>query len=187
MLVDVRGPSLGVEDPDTLEDGVDEPAVPFLGFAELRLRTPQPEQRLDRRQQLVRIDGMRQITIGATLQAVHLVAGGTIGRGEVEHGNRGRPAVGLESSAHLEAVDVGQHHIEENEVGALLGAVQRFAARGGALDLEPGALQLQGRESSDVVVVVHDQDHRSQMLHHFLPLQGGEAHRCSAAVAIVPF
>ena len=85
VLVDVRGPSLGVEDPDTLEDGVDEPAVPFLGFAELRLRTPQPEQRLDRRQQLVRIDGMRQITIGATLQAVHLVAGGTIGRGEVEH------------------------------------------------------------------------------------------------------
>jgi hypothetical protein len=70
-----------------------------------------------------------------------------------------RPRLLLDLPAHGEAVDLGHHHVEQDEVEVLLADDLEGlgpAGRGGddeALLLEDGAL-----ETQDVLVVIYDQD-----------------------------
>ncbi len=77
-----------------------------------RLAAPAAQNRLDPGKQLARLEGLGQIIVGAELQpddAVHGVAA----RGE--HEDRG-VAPGADAPAHFEAVEVGQHQIEDEQV-----------------------------------------------------------------------
>ena len=69
------------------------------------------------------------------------------------------PALGLaEATGHLEAVEVGQHDVEHDQVGAgLLDLGQRLAAGGGPLDLEAVVAETHGHQLGDVLLVVDDE------------------------------
>jgi len=50
--------------------------------------------------------------------------------GDVEHGNRGRGRRRLEDAADLDSRDVGQVQVEDDDVGLLLGELERLLTRG---------------------------------------------------------
>ncbi len=74
-------------------------------------------------------------------------------------GHPGAGALGLAQAAgHLEAVEVGQHHVEHDQVGAAaLDGGERRAAGGGPLDLEAVEAEGHGDQLGDVLLVVDDE------------------------------
>jgi hypothetical protein len=73
----------------------------------------------DARQQLARLKGLGQVVVGAQLQAddaVHRVALG----GEHQHRHLGRGAgQRADAAAHVQAVHVGQHQVEDDQIGRI--------------------------------------------------------------------
>ena len=91
-----------------------------------------PQQRVDAGDELARAERLGQVVVGADAEADDEVGLGVAGG---EHQHRDRP-VALDRSAHLEAVEAGEHEVEDHEVGVEL-ARQRLDARravGGDLD-----------------------------------------------------
>ena len=115
-----------------------------------------PQERLDAAHQLAQAEGLGQVVVRAQLQAddlVHLL----VARGEHQHGRLG--AGGAQAAQHLEAVDAGQAHVEEDEVRRQLrGDGQALLAVGREGDLV--ALLLEGvlDAARDGVLVLDDQD-----------------------------
>ena len=82
---------------------------------------------------LVGMEGLRDVVVGAQVEALGLVGGGALG-GEENHGNR--PLLS-ELPHDLDAVEVGHHDVEEDDVRAnLLGLDQRVFASGRGHDPE---------------------------------------------------
>jgi hypothetical protein len=71
------------------------------------------EHSLDARHQLLQAERLDQVVVTPGREAPHLVLGGVAG-GE-EHDGRA-PALLAPAAAHLEAVEVGQHHVEDDKV-----------------------------------------------------------------------
>jgi hypothetical protein len=92
------------------------------------------QDRTHAQRQLTRAEGLGDVVVRAGLeadQAVGLVAEGG------QHDHRDRP-LGAQPAAHLEAVHAGQHEVEDDEVGWLLGhPAQRLVAVVHALDRVP--------------------------------------------------
>jgi len=75
-----------------------------------------------------------------------------------EHEDR-RVALGADAAADLVAVQLGQHEVEDDEVGLLgLEGGQRRAAIVGGHDPVPVALEVGAHELHDLAIVVHDED-----------------------------
>ena len=71
----------------------------------------------------------------------------------------GTDAARAQAAAHLEPVELGQHHVEDDEVEGLLGeAVERLAAVARADDLVAVLAQRIGQQRLDRLLVVHEQD-----------------------------
>src|SRR5690606_1019605 len=86
----------------------------------------------------------------------HLVLGGVTG-GEEDH-RRGR-AVGAQATADLEAVEVREHHVEQQDVGPeVLGRVERLATRRRLHHVHLGVPQGGDEQVADVLLVVDDED-----------------------------
>ena len=80
-----------------------------------------------------------------------------VARGQEEH--RHPQAVAAEAAGHLEPVEVGQHHVEHDEVGGpLLGRLQRVASVAGLLDVEALVAERGGHGVHDRRLVVDHQD-----------------------------
>jgi hypothetical protein len=95
------------------------------------LRLAAPQQRLHARQQLGEGEGLDQVVVRALLQALHAVLD-LVARGEHQHGHVLRAAYGLQ---HGEAVDAGQHHVEQDQcVVSLGGEVSALDAVAGYVD-----------------------------------------------------
>ena len=76
------------------------------------------QQRVDAGDELARAERLRHVVVGADAEPDEQVVLGVAGG---EHEDRHRP-VGLDALAHLEAVEAGEHEVEDDEVGLQLGA-----------------------------------------------------------------
>ena len=74
------------------------------------------QHRLGAGDQLVEAERLLQVVVTAEGEPADLVLGGVAG-GEEQH--RRAVAVGAQPAAHLEAVEVGHHHVEEDEIGPI--------------------------------------------------------------------
>ena len=103
-----------------------------------------------------------------------------------------RSAVGAEPPGHLEAVEVGQHHVEDDEVGrVLLGLGQGLAAGHRLVDGEPLVAQRRRHRVDDRGLVVNHQDPGSVVGLHwpYLPDAQGRTRgfpvQCDPAVGLL--
>ncbi len=107
---------------------------------------------------LARVEGLGDVVVGAQLQADDAV--GVIDpRGEHDDRDGGGGGVGAQGAGDVEAVAVGQHQVEHEQVGAL--AAQGAHGAGpvvGADDPEAGLLQVGPHQARDLAVVVHHQN-----------------------------
>jgi hypothetical protein len=106
-------------------------------------------------EQLARVEGLRDVVVGAYLEpddaGVVVAAGG-------EHDHR-HVARRTQRAAHLEAVDPGQHHVEQDRVEApLFGPREAELARGHVHDLGVVLSEVLGEELRQIEVVV-DEEH----------------------------
>ena len=101
-------------------------------------------------------EGLGHVVVAADGEAGHLVLDGVAG-GEEE--DRDTDAVGPQPPGDLEAVEVGQHDVEDDEVGrVLLGGGQGQAAVDRLVDAESLVAERGGHGVDDRGLVVDDQD-----------------------------
>ncbi len=121
-----------------------------------RVAGPHPaEQRPDAGRQLLGGERLGQVVVGTRLEARHDVVGVGAGR---DHDDRdvGHPADG---AADVEAVDAGQHDVDQHDVGRLaLEGVERLLAGVGLLDRPALVLERQLDRGADALVVLDQQD-----------------------------
>ncbi len=118
------------------------------------------QQVLDAAQQLGGLEGLLEVVVGAVLLLdVRGEAPPDVDRGDHDHGDVAETLARLELAADLEAVDLGEHPVEDDQVRHRLADLgQRLAARPRRED--PVSLLLEDllHEPEDRVVVVHRQD-----------------------------
>jgi hypothetical protein len=117
---------------------------------------------------LFQAEGLGDVVVAAERQPGDLVVVGVAG-GEEQHRHRvpGR----AQSAQHHETVDVGQHDVEQHQVGVVaLGGLDGLVAGGGGHDLEAREAQAGGQQLDDVGLVV---DHEQPRLGR-APTGGGE-------------
>ena len=85
------------------------------------------EQGADGGEHLARLDRLDEVAVGAGLQTLGAVAAVDVDGGDVQDGSGGGGRLGLEAAADLEAGQVGQADVEDDEVG--LGGGQLAAPR----------------------------------------------------------
>ena len=109
------------------------------------------EDRVDARRKLTRVERLGEVVVGAELESDNAVDILATGR-QHQHWN---PALGAKSLQNLEAVQAGQHDIENNKVvAALLGLRQAGLAVVGALDGKAFPLQKLFQKPAEFDVVV---------------------------------
>ena len=86
------------------------------------LRRPSPEERPHAREELVEGERLREVVVGAGVQARDAVLDAVPRR---EHEDRRPPVRRAQAPADLEPVDVGEHHVEQDHVVVVLGAEPR--------------------------------------------------------------
>jgi hypothetical protein len=115
-----------------------------------------PEHRLYPRHQLTDAEGFGQVVVGAELQAEHAVELGGLGR---RHQDRHVARPGAQALADLQAVQAGQHQVEDHQVvGLRLSLRQASGAVEGEADLATQVGQVQADQLGDVAVVFDDED-----------------------------
>jgi len=120
-----------------------------------RQRARAPQDALDAREQLARAERLRQVVVGAHLQADDAVD--FLGaRGE--HDDR-QARAGAQVAAQREAAVAGQHEVEHHDVGrAAFEHAPHLAPVGRERDAKTVALQVLAEQLADLGVVVDDQD-----------------------------
>ena len=123
-----------------------------------------PQQALDPRQQLGEVERLGDVVVGAELEAVdHVVR--LVARGE--HQDRREVAVLAQPLADLEAVDLGQADVEQDEVVApRLGRGQPGAAVAGDVDVVLLAVQVDAQALGEGFLVLDEQDARDGFARH---------------------
>ena len=111
---------------------------------------------LDAREQLAHGEGLDDVVVGAELEAEHAVDLLGLG-GQHDDGDAARLRVGLETAADFEAVDFGQHDVEQHEVHTG-GLGEGFAAVGSCLDAVAVLLEVEAQEFTDGGFIVYDED-----------------------------
>jgi hypothetical protein len=140
-----------------------------------------PQQRLHPDQQLLEGERLDQVVVGAGLEPGHPL-GDLAAGGQHEHGHLAGLA---QPPAHLEAVDAGQEHVEDDQVGRVVeGPAEGLLAGGGHLDLEPLVGQRAAKGRGQEGVVVDDQD---VCAHALPPMDRPPSGRRSLDAALVPF
>ena len=113
------------------------------------------EDRLDSGQQLLHLEGLRQIIVGALLQALHLVVRLALGR---EHDD-GSLAVLPDGAQNAPAVHHGQHDIEQHQIGPELPEqIKSLSAVGGDAGVVALLFQIHLHKLGDIRIVFDDQD-----------------------------
>ena len=106
--------------------------------------------------ELLEAERLGDVVVAADREALDLLLGGVAG-GQ-EHDRHVVP-VGAQPLHDREAVAVGEHHVEHDEIGPeLLGRAERFGAVAGDLDAEALVAQGGRDEVGDVCLVVDDED-----------------------------
>ena len=107
--------------------------------------------------ELLEAERLHEVVVAAEGEAAHLVVGG-VARGEEE--DRRLHAVVAQPAAHLEAVEVGHHHVEDDQVGRLRPPthVERVATRRRRVHVEALVAQRGLEHRPQVVLVVDEQE-----------------------------
>ncbi len=128
-----------------------------IGAAPSPRRLDAPQDGVDARNELPGGERLHDVVISAQAQARDPV-GFLPARGEQDHGGR-VGARGTESPHHLEAVDAGQHQIQDDEVGPdALGGLECLLAVVGDVRLVARALEVARDDLGDRLLVVDDED-----------------------------
>ena len=116
------------------------------------------QHRVDARQQLARREGLGDVVVGAAFEARDLVA--LLGaRGQHDDRQLAGLAVALQRARELEAAGVGQHPVDQQQVGQLVGDLGAARARvGGLAHFEAGAAQAEGDHLANRALVLDDQN-----------------------------
>src|SRR6185436_1573770 len=115
-----------------------------------------PQDRRDAREQLAEVEGLGEVVVAAGLEALHAVVDAAARR---EEQHRRVAAGGAGAPADLDAVEAGQHHVEQHEVPALAGhARQPEGAVAGDLGRVALGLQVLGDPEREVALVLDEQD-----------------------------
>lgn len=126
-----------VDDPGRQRIGLEQHAVLRLRLATRLVRLARAQERANRRDHDRRLQRIGEVAVRAALEAVHAIRRLDEHGGEHDEGNRRGDGVGLDAPADVEAVDVGQLHVEEHEIGKPFGdGGERRLARRGLEDLE---------------------------------------------------
>ncbi len=162
---------LAVAVEQAVADHVQTPGVEadHLGLALLTEADP-AQQGLDPGLQLAGAEGLADVVIGAQLQADDPV--GLVGAGG-EHDDRhlGQARVFAHPAAEAEAVLVGQHHVEDRQVGTgLVHGGTKARAIGHGAHLEAGAAEEGLQQFANFLVVIHQEDVLSGRAHVGRPL-----------------
>jgi hypothetical protein len=113
------------------------------------------QHRPDAGDDLLKAERLGDVVVAADGQAGDLVLGGVLGRQE-QH--RGAGVALAEPSGHVEAVQVGQHHVQDHQVGSVaLHGLEGLQPAGGGGHLEPGQAQAGREQLEDVGLVLHHQ------------------------------
>ena len=113
------------------------------------------QQRPDPRQQLLALEGLDQVVVGAAVEAADPVLG--LGSGG-QHQDR-HVAVGAQAAADLDPVEPGQAEVEDDEVGDEAGGdVERLDPVGRGADLVALVAERAAQDVGDVGVVLDDED-----------------------------
>ena len=114
------------------------------------------QQRPNTSHDLLEAERLGDVVVAADREAGDLVLDRVAGRQE-QH--RHVPPLGAQPAGDLEAVDVGHHHVEHEEVGLPVARErERLLAAGGRAYVEAHELQTGGEQVGDVVLVV-DHEH----------------------------
>ena len=120
---------------------------------------------VDARKQLLHLKGLDDIVVRAHLKAVDAVVDLALG-GEHDDRALGRLA---DLGAHAPAVEHGEHHVEQHEVGLFfLEFLHGLAAVGGDADVEALFVEIHLNEVGNIIVVLHDKNiacHAGFLLH----------------------
>src|SRR3954470_12841743 len=121
-----------------------------------------PQRGLDPRAELAHGERLGDVVVGAQLEPDHLV---DLLRLRGQHDDRHARA-SAQPPAHLEPVDVGEHEVEHHEVERLLGeARERLLPVRRRDHLVAVALEGEGQQGLDRLLVVHEQDARRAVGH----------------------
>src|SRR6476646_12304720 len=113
------------------------------------------------RDQLLDAEGLGDVVVAAEGEPADLVLG-RVASGEEQ--DRQVPPAGGQPPGHLEAVEVGQHYVEDQHVRPeLLRPVERLPAGAGGRDVEARVAQRHRHELRDVQLVV-DHEHARRVL-----------------------
>jgi hypothetical protein len=119
-------------------------------------------QRPDAGQQLVEAEGLGQVVVGAGVEPAHHVLGG-VTRGE--HEDRRGPALAAQLGGHLEAVLLGEHDIEQDDVVVVhVGQHRGLVAVRRDVHHVPFLLEPLLDESGDLPVVLHHENLHAPIL-----------------------
>jgi len=109
-------------------------------------------------QHLARVEGLGNVIVGAQLQPQDLVG---VLHPRREHDDRGggQARVAADAAGHLPAVQVGQHQVEEKQVGALIAQHrQRCGAIARHLHRISRLLQIPAQQPRNLPIIVHHQN-----------------------------
>jgi len=133
-----------------------------------RARPRSAQDGADARQELPRVERLGEVVVGPELEADDLVDVVALG-GEHDDGDGRRSGRGPEPAAHLQAVDSGQHHVEQHHVEpapAESGEAALPVARDRDVDVVPG--EILGHQRAQTGVVLDEERGR--------PRRGGRLH-----------
>jgi len=119
------------------------------------VRAVPPEQRLDSRGELVVVEGLAKIVVGADAQPDHAIGRIVLRREEEDRDIR----IAAELEAEANPVDRRHEDVERHEVGVeFVERLHRLTCVGDRFDLMPGVLEDGADQPSDVSIVVDDED-----------------------------
>src|SRR5581483_3361477 len=135
-------------------------------------RRPAPHERAQPRQQLLALEGLDEVVVGARVQPLDPVAGLAARRQDEDRHVAGR----AQAPAHLDAVETRQAEVEDDEIGdELLGHRERLHAVSRGLHVVPLLAQRAAQDVGDLRIVLDDEHPSSRSLarQHVDKVRGG--------------
>ena len=160
-VVEIDGPRPGAYPARRRHQGKVADGDHFVSGAR-RARGSPSEDRPNPRDELLRIERLRQVVVGAQVESGHPVHG-VASRGEHDHRQRRH---GAEPSEDLETVHAGHHHVQDDHCVVSRPEPLDIHARAvGDVDGKSFACQVGRHEGAQLGVIVDDEDPRRHAAH----------------------
>ena len=112
------------------------------------------EMAANRGDEHVRLDRLEEVLVRARGEPLAAMVVVLVDGGLLDDRDRARDRVALEAPADLEAVDIGERHVEDDQIGREPGEPERVAAGRGLADVVAGVRENPGRRVARVGPVI---------------------------------